>query len=98
MRDALERGRAYLDAGAPAIFVPAILGDEDVQRLVAEFGDKRLTLIGIPGLPPPARLEELGVARLSYGPISQNVALTALQDMAVGAQHGHGAPEFRILN
>ena len=98
MLDALERGRAYLDAGAPTVFVPAILGDEDVRRLVEAFGPQRLTLIGIPGLPSPARLEELGVARLSYGPISHNVALTALQDMAIGAQRGEGAPEFRMLN
>jgi len=98
MRDALERCRAYLDAGAPAVFVPAILDDEEVQRLVAECGPQRLTLIGIPGLPSLARLEELGVARVSYGPISQNVALTALQDMALDVQRGGGAPEFRILN
>lgn len=98
MLDALERGRAYLDVGAPFVFVPAILDDEGVQRLVEAFGPQRLTLIGIPGLPSPARMQELGVARLSYGPISQNVALTALQDMAIGAQRGEVAPGFRMLN
>src|SRR6478752_9878244 len=30
LADAVERGRAYLDAGAPVVFVPARLGEEQV--------------------------------------------------------------------
>jgi 2-methylisocitrate lyase-like PEP mutase family enzyme len=40
-----------------------------------------LTLISAPGVSLPAReLQELGVARVSTGPFTQRVALTALQD------------------
>jgi len=97
--DAIERGRAYLDAGAPVVFVPARLGEEQVATLVDALGPQRLTMIGIPGVPSLARLEELGVARVSYGPMSQNVALTALQELAEDIQRGGGVPgTMRILN
>ena len=96
---ALERGRAYLDAGAPVVFVPAILKEPQVEELVAAFGPQRLTLIAIPGNPPLTRLEELGVARVSFGPLSQNVALTALQELVEEAHRGGGVPgTMRILN
>jgi 2-methylisocitrate lyase-like PEP mutase family enzyme len=97
---ALERGRAYLDAGAPVVFVPAVLKEEQVTELVDAFGPQRLTLIAIPGNPPLARLEQLGVARVSFGPLSQNVALTALQELVEGVvERGEGVPRtMRVLN
>ena len=100
LAEAVERGRAYLDAGAPVVFVPAFLNEEQVMTLVDAFGPQRLTLIGIPGTPPLRRLEELGVARVSFGPMSQNVALTALQELAEGViERGEGVPRsMRLLN
>ncbi len=96
----LERGRAYLDAGAPAVFVPAFLKEQHVTTLVEAFGPQRLTLIAIPGTPSLPRLQELGVARVSFGPMSQNVALTALQELTEGAlERGEGVPRsMRMLN
>lgn len=97
----VERGRAYLDAGAPVVFVPAFLKEEQVKVLVDAFGPQRLSLIAIPGTPPLHRLEELGVARVSFGPMSQNVALTALQELTEGVvEHvrgralGHAHPQL----
>lgn len=100
LADAVARSRAYLDAGAPAVFVPAILSEEDVTTLVEACGPQRLTLIAIPGNPPLPRLEQLGVARVSFGPLSQNVALTALQELVEGVnERGEGVPSnIRILN
>jgi 2-methylisocitrate lyase-like PEP mutase family enzyme len=99
LKDAVERGRAFLDAGAPVVFVPAVLSEEEVQTLVDAYGPQRLTMIGIPGNPPLARLEELGVARVSYGPLAQNVALTALQELVEDVHRGGGIPgNVRILN
>jgi 2-methylisocitrate lyase-like PEP mutase family enzyme len=96
---AIERGRAYLDAGAPVVFVPAILGEEQILQLVEAFGPQRLTTIGIPGLPPRDWQEAHGVARTSYGPLSQNVALTALQELVEEVHRGGGVPgNLRILN
>jgi len=97
--EAKKRGLAYLDAGAPVVFVPAILTEEQTAELAEAFGPQRLTMIGIPGNPPLARLEELGVARVSYGPLSQNVALTALQRLVEDVHQGGGVPQgTRILN
>lgn len=82
MADALARGRAYLDAGAPVVFVPGFLSEDQIAELADAFGPQRLTLIGFPGTPSLARLEELGVARVSYGPIPQWAALRGLREMA----------------
>ncbi|WP_244928859.1 isocitrate lyase/phosphoenolpyruvate mutase family protein [Nocardioides sp. W7] len=99
LADAVERGKAFLDAGAPVVFVPGRLDEAQVSTLVEAFGPQRLTLIGIPGLPSLARLEELGVARVSYGPMSQNVALTALQELVEDVHAGGGVPTtMRLLN
>jgi 2-methylisocitrate lyase-like PEP mutase family enzyme len=99
LADAIERGRAFLDAGAPVVFVPARLDETQVVTLVEAFGPQRLSVIGIPGMPSLARLEELGVARVSYGPMSQNVALTALQELVEEVHRGGGVPPtMRILN
>jgi 2-methylisocitrate lyase-like PEP mutase family enzyme len=99
LADAIARGRAYLDAGAPVVFVPGKLDEATVVALVDAFGPRRLTVIGVPGSLPPARLEELGVARVSYGPYSQQVALTALEDLVVDVIAGGGLPEgVRRLN
>ena len=80
--DAIERGRAYLEAGASTFFVPGKLDEATVSQLVEALGPQKINLIGVPGSIPVARLQELGVARLSYGPWSQNVALTALAELA----------------
>lgn len=99
LADAVERGRAYLDAGAPTVFVPGFLDEEQIGVLVDAFGPQRLTLIGIPGGPSLAKLEELGVARVSYGPMPQNVALTALQELTEEVQRGGQVPAtMRMLN
>jgi len=96
---AIERGKAYLDAGAPVVFVPAILSEDDILQLVDAYGPNRLTTIGIPGLPPRDWQQEHGVARTSYGPLSQNVALTALQELVEEVHRGGGVPaNLRILN
>ncbi len=96
---AVERGRAFLEAGAPMVFVPRAAERSHVEALVEAFGPQRLTLIGGPGTLPLADLEALAVARVSYGPWSQRVALTALQQLVEGVHEGRGLPEgIRPLN
>ena len=97
--DVIERGTAYLAAGAPVEFVPGVLGEDEVAEIVDAYGPQRLTLIGVPGQPPLARLGELGVARVSYGPFSQRVALTALAELVESVHAGGGLPaNVRNLN
>jgi 2-methylisocitrate lyase-like PEP mutase family enzyme len=80
--DAIARGRAFLDAGATCVFVPGRLDEPTVERLVAGIGERRISVIGVPGTPPLPTLERLGVARISLGPWSQRIALTAWADAA----------------
>lgn len=97
--DAVARGTAYLAAGAPVVFVPGKLDEVQVSTLVEAFGPQRLSLIAVPGSLPLARLQELGVARVSYGPWSQRVALTALQDLVRVVHEGGALPAgARALN
>ena len=90
--DATDRARAYLDAGAPVVFVPGKLNEAQVAHLVDALGPQRLTMISVPGSLPLARLQELGVARVSYGPWSQRVALTALARFVEDVHAGGGLP------
>jgi 2-methylisocitrate lyase-like PEP mutase family enzyme len=95
---AIERGKAYLDAGAPVVFVPAFLTEDMILQLVDAFGPRKLTTIGIPGNPPRDWQQEHGVARTSYGPLSLNVALTALQELVEEVHRGGGTPpDLRLL-
>ncbi|WP_448002258.1 isocitrate lyase/PEP mutase family protein [Agromyces bauzanensis] len=97
--DAIERGRAYLEAGATCVFVPGNFGEDVIAELVTGIGERRVSLIGLPEIPAPSRLQELGVARLSYGPNTQRVVLGALQDLASDLYGGGVLPrDIRQLN
>jgi 2-methylisocitrate lyase-like PEP mutase family enzyme len=98
LADAIERCKAFLDAGAPVVFVPAFLSERRIEALVDALGPQRLSTLGIPGMPSLAWQEEHGVARVSYGPLPLNVALTALQELVEDVHKGGGIPaSMRLL-
>jgi 2-methylisocitrate lyase-like PEP mutase family enzyme len=82
IQDAIARGKAFLDAGAALVFVPGAFRREVVEQIVAGLGRGKLSVIGVPGALRAAEYQELGVARISYGPLTQRVALRALRDLA----------------
>ncbi|MFF1571525.1 isocitrate lyase/phosphoenolpyruvate mutase family protein [Leifsonia sp. NPDC058292] len=90
--EAVRRGRAFLAEGAACVFVPGALDETTIAGLVEGLGERRLSVIGSPGSVAPDRLEALGVARVSYGPWTQRVALTAVQDTASALYAGGGVP------
>lgn len=96
----IRRGRAFLAAGAPVVFVPGLVDREEIRTVVDAFGPRKLTVISVPGVSLPTReLQELGVARVSTGPFTQRVALTALQDAAADVVTGGVLPAgTRALN
>lgn len=97
--DAIARGRAFLDVGATTVFVPGLLDEATVRALVEGIGWNKVSVINVPGSLPPARLQQLGVARISYGPWTQRVALTALADTAASLLAGGQLPaNTRPLN
>jgi 2-methylisocitrate lyase-like PEP mutase family enzyme len=90
VQEAIRRGQAFLAAGAPVVFVPGAITAEEIGALVEGLGRQKLSVISVPGRSlPVSELEALGVARVSTGPFTQRVALTALQD-AVAAVVGGG--------
>jgi 2-methylisocitrate lyase-like PEP mutase family enzyme len=84
IEDAIARGTAFLEEGASLVFVPGAIHREHVERIVAGLGRGKLSVIGlpVPGVLTAAEYQELGVARISYGPLPQRVALLALQQLA----------------
>ena len=64
------------------MFVPAKLDREETQQLVAGLGRGKLSVIGGLGALTAAEYQELGVARITYGPWTQRYALTALEELA----------------
>src|SRR5918997_3146544 len=98
--EAIRRGRAYLEAGAPVVFVPRLVDRDEIAAVVEGLRSNKLTLISVPGASLPAReMQELGVARVSTRPFTQRVALTALQDAAAEMVAGGTLPAgTRALN
>jgi 2-methylisocitrate lyase-like PEP mutase family enzyme len=82
IKDAISRGRAFLDEGAALVFVPGALTREVVEQLVEGIGWGKISVIGLPGALPASEYEKLGFARISYGPLPQRAALLALRDLA----------------
>ena len=81
---ALERARAYADAGANGLFVPGLVSDALIAR-VAEASPLPVNIMVMPATPPRARLAELGVARISHGPGPYAGAMQWLAQAARGA-------------
>ncbi|SEQ61974.1 isocitrate lyase/PEP mutase family protein [Microlunatus flavus] len=98
--EVVERGRAFLAAGAPVVFVPGLVARDEIKAVAEAFGPQRLTVISVPGVSlSTAELGDLGVARVSTGPFTQRVALTALQDAAAAVVGGGTLPaSTRALN
>ena len=93
MREAVRRGQAFLEAGAPVVFVPGVMTRDEIEVLVGELGPQKASLIAVPGVTPPVKeLEELGVARVSTGPFTQYAALNALRDAATAMVSGGSLP------
>ncbi len=97
LAEAIRRGQAYVGAGAPVVFVPGKVSEEEVAALVTGIGP--VSLLAGPGSVGLGRLAQLGVQRVSLGPWSQRVALTALAETAADL-FGGGAlpPGTRVLN
>jgi 2-methylisocitrate lyase-like PEP mutase family enzyme len=78
---ALERGEAYLDAGADCIFVPGLRDLDELEQLAARMGGP-ISVLGGAGGPTRDQFAAAGVARISYGPGPMGVATAALRRAA----------------
>jgi 2-methylisocitrate lyase-like PEP mutase family enzyme len=79
--EALERAKLYKDAGASGLFIPG-LTDDGLIKKISDNAHLPVNVMVMDGLSPAKRLAELGVARISYGPIPYIKAMNALKDEA----------------
>ncbi len=84
VEDALQRAHAYAEAGASGLFVPGVAAEDLIARL-AEATPLPLNIMAMPGVPPRARLAELGVTRISHGPGPYRGAMQWLTEAARAA-------------
>jgi 2-methylisocitrate lyase-like PEP mutase family enzyme len=78
---AIERAKAYADAGASGFFAPG-LADLDLLRRLCEAATLPVNFMAWPGTPPTAEIAAAGIARISHGPFPWRLAMQALKDAA----------------
>lgn len=78
---ALERARAYADAGASGFFVP-LLADLGLLERFCAASPLPVNFMAFPGAPAAAEVAATGVARISHGPFPWRLAMAALKEAA----------------
>lgn len=84
LTNAIERAKAYEQAGADGFFAPG-LADEKLIATLCDQVNLPVNIIALPHVPPNSKLKELGVARISYGPVPYRQMLKALAEAATSA-------------
>jgi len=84
LNEAIERAKAYEQAGADGFFAPG-LADEKLIATLCEKTNLPVNIIALPHVPPNDKLSELGVARISYGPVPYRNMIKALGEAAAEA-------------
>ncbi len=78
---AIQRGNAYSQAGADCIFVIDVSDRETIEQLVSRIDSPVNILAGV-GSPSIAELEQLGVARVSFGSIPMRATMSLVRQIA----------------
>jgi 2-methylisocitrate lyase-like PEP mutase family enzyme len=81
LEETLRRARAYLEAGATSILVPAVLDPSLIQVLVREIPGP-LNILAGPGGPSAPELFRLGVTRISIGSKAMVATMGLIRDIA----------------
>jgi 2-methylisocitrate lyase-like PEP mutase family enzyme len=66
LRDSIARANRYREAGAHCLFLPSVIDPATIGTLAREI-DGPINILAVPGCPPVAELEALGVRRVSEG-------------------------------
>src|SRR5438309_760665 len=78
---AVERGKAFADAGASGFFVPRLADAKQIERVVRDV-PLPLNVIAFPGAPDKRLWADAGVARISHGPFPHRALMAKLTQMA----------------
>jgi len=81
---AIERGKAFADAGASGFFVPRLADPKQIERIVRDV-PLPLNVIAFPGAPDKKLWAEAGVARISHGPFPHRALMKQLEEAARAA-------------
>ncbi len=84
---AIERGKAYADAGASGFFVPG-LADLALLERVVKAVPLPVNFMAFPGAPDAKAVAATGVARISHGPFPYMAAFKSFEDAARAAFAG----------
>jgi 2-methylisocitrate lyase-like PEP mutase family enzyme len=79
--EALDKAKAYAAAGASGFFIPGLANDALIGR-ICESVTLPVNVMVMNGVPSNDRLSELGVSRISYGPIPYISAMNTIQQEA----------------
>jgi 2-methylisocitrate lyase-like PEP mutase family enzyme len=77
----IERGRAYLRAGADLVFIPVMVDPAHVRRAADAIGGP-ISVMALPGAPSADAWFAAGAARVSLGPLAMMAALGVIRDVA----------------
>jgi carboxyvinyl-carboxyphosphonate phosphorylmutase len=84
--EAIKRAKAYVDAGADMVFPDAVLSEKDIEKFVKEVSAPVSINMGLAIRPRPTtplvsfkRLEEMGIARVTFPRLSMSSALTGMK-------------------
>jgi 2-methylisocitrate lyase-like PEP mutase family enzyme len=75
--EAIERAKAYADAGASGFFIPGLLKETLIEQIV-ENVTLPVNVMYMEGAPSNARLAKFGVSRVSYGAEPYSRAMEAV--------------------
>jgi 2-methylisocitrate lyase-like PEP mutase family enzyme len=92
IRETIERGKRYKNAGADGFFVPALTDNGAIKQITSSV-PLPLNVLVWPGLGPLDTLYELGVRRLSAGGRLAEVALSAARTAARAFMRGEPRDE-----
>jgi 2-methylisocitrate lyase-like PEP mutase family enzyme len=81
---AIERGKAFSDAGASGFFIPR-LGDLRLVERVVKAVPLPINAIAYPGAPSKADWASAGIARISHGPFPHRALMAQLTEAAKAA-------------
>ena len=84
--EALERARAYAEAGASGFFAPG-LADLGLLARLCRAAPLPVNFMAFTGAPPASEVAAAGAARISHGPFPYREAMKALE-AAARAAHG----------
>jgi 2-methylisocitrate lyase-like PEP mutase family enzyme len=81
LEEALQRAKAYAEAGASGLFAPGLRNPNLIKRL-CDNSSLPVNILVLPDTPTTETMAELGVARISYGSGPYRKMIEALKEAA----------------